>query len=128
MFKPLLGIGTVPSRNDFITLDMNGTMEKNQKFVAEEFAIYFSIMADEIGGKTSLTLSEKDFTTHPSVINVENNWLNPDKFFFREITISETVKSLESLNPSKVTGWDRIPFKGIDVSCQGIRTFANRYF
>ena len=34
----------------------------------------------DIGGKSSLSLTEDDFTTHPSVTNIENNWSSTDTF------------------------------------------------
>lgn len=59
-------------------LHVNGTVAKDQNVVAEEFAGYFSTLAnDRYCGKSSLSLTEDDFTTHPSAVtNIENNWQN----------------------------------------------------
>ena len=87
---------------------MNGTVAKEQNMVAEESAGYFSTLADEIGGKSSLPLTEDDFTTHPSVTNTENSWPFTATLTFTEITYGETAKALDVLNPSKSTGPDLI--------------------
>ena len=68
-------------------------------------------MADDIGGSNTLSLTEDDFSNHPSVVNIANNFTSTEKFSFCSITKTETVKLLESLNPTKSMGWDMIPPK-----------------
>lgn len=75
-------------------------------------------MADEIGGRDNLSFSEDDFTLHPSVINIKHNQPNSDVFFFTEITVDGTIKSLENLNSSKSTGWDLIPLRGLKLAAK----------
>ena len=104
-----MGIGKASSGNDAITLNNNGALVNDQNVVSEERACYFSTVADEIGGRDNLSFSEDDFTLHPSVINIKHNQPNCDLFFFTEITVEDTIKSLENLNISKSTGWDLIP-------------------
>ena len=41
---------------------MNGTVAKDQNVVAKGFAGYFSTFANDIGGKSSLSSTEDDFT------------------------------------------------------------------
>ena len=53
----------------------------------------------DIGGKSSLSLTEDNFTTHPSVTNIKNNWPSTDTFTFTEISYGETAKALCGLNP-----------------------------
>ena len=104
-----MGIGKASSGNDAITLNNNGALVNDQNVVSEERACYFYTAADEIGGRDNLSFSEDDFTLHPSVINIKHNQPNCDLFFFTEITVEDTIKSLENLNISKSTGWDLIP-------------------
>ena len=104
-----MGIGKASSGNDAITLNNNGALVNDQKVVSEERACYFSTVADEIGGRDNLSFSEDDFTLHHSVINIKHNQPNSDLFFFTEITVEDTIESLENLNISKSTGWDLIP-------------------
>ena len=104
-----MGIGKASSGNDAMTLNNNGALVNDQNVVSEERACYFSTVADEIGGRDNLSFSEDDFTLHPSVINIKHNQPNCDLFFFTEITVEDTIKSLENLNISKSTGWDLIP-------------------
>ena len=108
-----MGIRKASSGNDAITLNINGALINYQKVVSEERACYFSTMADEIGGRDNLSFSEDDFTLHPSVINIKHNQPNSDVFFFTEIMVDGTIKSLENLNSSKSTGWDLIPLRGL---------------
>ena len=104
-----MGIGKASSGKDAITLNNNGALVNDQNVVSEERACYFSTVADEIGGRDNLSFSEDDFTLHPSVINIKHNQPNCDLFFFTEITVEDTIKSLENLNISKSTGWNLIP-------------------
>jgi len=102
----LIGIGKASSANDVITLNINEALVNDQEVVSEEPACYFPAMADEIGGRNSSSLSDDDFTLYPSVVNIKHNQINSDVFFFTEITVEDTLKSLENLNSSKSTGWD----------------------
>ena len=116
--KPLMSIGKASSGNDAITLNINGALVNDQKVVSEERACYFSTMADEIGGRDNLSFSEDDFTLHPSVINIKHNQPNCDVFFFTEITVEGTIKSLENLNSSKSTGWGLIPSRVLKLAAK----------
>ena len=116
--KTLMGIGKASSGNDAITLNINGALVNDQKVVSEESACYFSTMADEIGGRDNLSFSEDDFTLHPSVINIKHNQPNCDVFFFTEITVEGTIKSLENLNSSKSTGWGLIPSRVLNLAAK----------
>lgn len=91
---------------------MNGEIENDQKVVAEELSEYFSTVTDDIEGSNTLSLSEDDFSSHPSVVNIANNFRSTEKFSFCSITNTETVKALESLNPRiKSMEWNLIPPK-----------------
>ena len=68
-------------------------------------------MADDIGGSNTLSLTEDDFSNHPSVVNIANKLTCTDKLSFCRITKAETVKALEGLNPTKSMGWDMVPPK-----------------
>ena len=110
-FKPFLGTKKVSSGSDIIQIKMNDGIERDQKVVAEEFSKYFATLADDIGGRNILSLSEEDFNNHPSIVNITNNWNYAEQFSFSKITNAETIKALESLNPTKSMGWDQIPPK-----------------
>ena len=89
--------------------DINREIENDQNVVAEELSEYFSTVADDIRGSNTLSLGEDDFSSHPSVVNIANNFTSTEKFSFCSITKTETVKALESLNPpTKSMGWDMI--------------------
>ena len=110
-FKPFLGTKEQSIGRDLIKIDINGEIENDQNVVAEELSEYFLTVADDIGGSNTLSLTEDDFRSHPSVVNIANDFTSTEKFSFCSITKTETVKALESLNPTKSMGWDIIPLK-----------------
>ena len=82
----------------------------------------------DIGGKSSLSLTEDDFTTHPSVTNIENNWPSTDTFTFTEISYRETAKALCGLNPSKSTGPNLIPPRILKVAARELAPLLTKIF
>ena len=108
-FKSFLGTKKQSIGRDFIKIDINGEIESDQNVVAEELSEYFSTVADDIRGSNTLSLSEDDFSSHPSVVNIANNFRSTEKFSLCIITKKETVKALESLNPpTKSMGYDTV--------------------
>lgn len=107
-FKPLLANGNESSGNNCILWNVTGSVAEEQNIVAEEFAGYCSTLANDNGGKSSLSSKEDDFRAHPSVTHIENNWPFPDTFTVTEISHDETAKALDGLNTSESIGPDLI--------------------
>ena len=74
--------------------------------VAEEFANYFSTVADGIGVIPPTLLGSFNNFNHGS--KIEDRWYD-NSFSFREITCSDVLDSLRQLNSNKAIGHDLIP-------------------
>ena len=127
-FKPFLGSKKGSAERDIIKIEINGEIEKDQNVVAEELSKYFSASADDIGGSNTILLTENDFSNHSSVTNITNNYTNTEQFSFSNITKTETTKALESLNPTKSTGWDMIPPKILKLAAKDVAPSLTNIF
>lgn len=63
MFKPLLANRNGSFGSNYMLLNVNGTVAKDQNVVVKEFAGYFSTLANDIGDESSLSSTEHNFTT-----------------------------------------------------------------
>ena len=84
---------------------------RDQRTVANVIAEYFATMADDIGDTHTRYLTEKEFTDHPSVPAIAQNWKREDFFEFsplpppappfRTISKAEIEEALKNLNLNK---------------------------
>ena len=117
-FKPFLSTKDC-SRNTEFQLNVNGTVVKDQKQVAEVLVDHFATIADGIGGNSAQLKSIDDFKVHPSIQLIEQqskNWtLNPD---VKPVTQGQVHAVLKSLNTNKATGCDGIPAKAMQIGAE----------
>ena len=85
-FRPFLSDKKQPASE--IHIKANGSIEKDQEKVANILANYFSTMANEIGGASSVnSLTEDDLSSHPSLNNIFNvNKSNLKNFCFQPLS------------------------------------------
>ena len=110
------------------SIDIKGEIENDQNVVAEELSQYFSTVADDIGGSNTLSFTEDDFSNHPSVVNIANNFTSTEKFSSCSITKTETVKALESLNRNKSMGRDMISLKLLSMGAKELAPSLTNIF
>ena len=110
-FKPFLDTKAQGTDNNKINISINGTIEQDQRKVADHFANYFATMALNIGRENVNDLKEADFIDHPSVKEIARNNQAGGLFEFNAVTTEEVSKALKNLKSHKSVGHDRIPVK-----------------
>ena len=119
-FMPFISSKGQKETNE-IHLNIEGRIEQDQRIVAEEFADYFSTVADAIGGEEATNLTEEKCINHRSIEMIRARY-EPDSFSFIEIKREEVLKALKELNPRKATGHDEIPSKVLKLVAEEIAT------
>ena len=93
-----------------IILSENDKIISDQKEVCNVFNSYFVNVAKDIG--KDCTQYDRDFSTHPNILNIlKNGHFSDKKFPFRPISENETRKIFSKLNVKKSTGVDNISAK-----------------
>ena len=96
-FKPFLDTKAQGTDNNAINISINGTIEKDQRKVADHFAYYFETMALNIGGENVKYQQEADFVDHPSVQKIARNNKTSGLFEFNAVTTEEVSKALKNI-------------------------------
>ena len=127
-FKPFLSSKGCTKGED-IHLNVNGSVIKDQKQVAEVLAEHFSTIADGIGGKTVERKSVEDFKDHPSVQRIQREYGNSTQTVeIKPVTQGQVLAALESLNTNKATGSDGIPPRALKIGAQQLCKPLNTLF
>ena len=69
----------------------------------------FAAIADDIGGENVHSLTESDFTNHPSVLRIVQHSIQHEALAFKPIQKAEVQQVMETLKVSKASGYDSIP-------------------
>ena len=65
-----------------------------------------------------LSLTEEELKDHKSVQNIRKvATTNGVQFKFRNFYLKEVTRALETLNPNKIIGHDKIPLRVIKLAC-----------
>ena len=110
MFKPFLDSKAWGTDNNVINLDFNDSITQDQTKVANCLVDYFTTVANDIGDPHMLSLMEEELNDHNSVQNIRKvATTNGVQFKFRNLNVEEVTRALETLNPNKSIGHDKIP-------------------
>ena len=82
---------------------------RNQDEVAETLAGYFATTADDIGRENVDSLTESDFTNHPSVLKIAQHSIQYEALAFKPIQKAEVQQVKQTLKVRKASGYDAIP-------------------
>ena len=120
MFKPFLDSKARGTDNNVINLDFNDSIIQDQTKVANCLVDYFTTVANNIGDPhmLSLSLTEEELKDYKSVQNVRKvATTNGVQFKFRNFNVKEVTRALETLNPNKSIGHDKIPPRMLTMAC-----------
>ena len=96
--------------------------KQDQTKVANCLVDYFTTVANDIGDPHMLSLTEEELKDHKSVQNIRKvATTNGVQFKFRNFNLKEVTRALETLNPNKSIGRDKIPprvLKHVTSSCR----------
>ena len=112
MFKPFLDSKARGTDNNVINLDFNDSVIQDKTKVANCLVDYFTTVANDIGDSHiyMLSLMEEELKDYKRVQNVPKvATTNGVQFKFRNFHVKEVTRALETLNPNKSIGHDKIP-------------------
>ena len=96
-----------------LQLSEGGRIITDQKEVAETINNYFINVAVDIENKIK---PDNGYVDHPGINNIREHLPQNQNLSFRHINENEEAKILQSLNPKKATGPDKIPPKLIKMA------------
>lgn len=93
-----------------IGLDINGSISHDKKMVANTFNSFFTTIASNLVKKLPST---PGVFSDPLKVQkfYEEKGVQPNTFYFKQVTEELVFKKLKGLNSSKATGFDSIPAK-----------------
>ena len=126
--KPFIASKKKGVENSVLHFSVNGSILGDRQTEANVIAEYFATMADDIGGRHTRHLTEKEFTDHPSVLSIAQNLKREDFFEFRTISKAEIEEALKNLNPNKAAGCDLIPPKTLKLAASELAPSPTELF
>ena len=118
MFKPFLDSKAWGTDNNVINLDFNNSIIQDQTKVANCLVDYFTTVANHIGDPHMVSLTEEELKDHKSVQNIRKvATTNGVQFKIPNFNVKEVTRALETLNPNKSIGHDKIPPRVLKLAC-----------
>ena len=118
VFKPFLDSKARGTDDNVINLDFNDSIIQDQTKVANCLVHYFTTVANDIGDPHLLSLTEEELKDHKSVQKIRKvATTNGVQFKFRNFNVKEVTRALETLNPNKSIGHDKIPPRMLTMAC-----------
>ena len=108
-FMPFLSDKRKSETKD-LSLNIEGTVCRDQPKISNFLCNYFATVADDIGDTEGMT--DSVLTSHPSVQTITENMGEDQCFQFHNLDRLEVENALHGLNPRKSTGWDGLPPHG----------------
>ena len=105
-FMPFLSDKRKSETKD-LSLNIEGTVCRDQPKISNFLCNYFATVADDIGDTDGMT--DSVLTSHPSVQTITENMGEDQCFQFHNLDRLEVESALHVLNPRKSTGWDGLP-------------------
>lgn len=104
-----------------INLEVDGGIDRNQSRVADNFARYFSSMANGIGNPEILAQAEDELRDHESVRRIlreDGIPTNTPQFNFHSFIAEEVSKAIGNLDLHKSIGHDKIPLWALKMASE----------
>lgn len=121
-FKPFLSTKNY-TKGEEIHLNVNRSVIKDKKQVAEVLVEHFATLTDGIGGDAAECKAMEDFKDHPSVQKIQQETDNGKQTInVNPVKQGQVLAVLESLNIRKATGSDGIPAKVLKIGAEELST------
>ena len=118
VFKPFLDSKARGNDNNVINTDFNDSIIQYQTKAANCLVDCFTTVANDIGDPHMLSLTEEELKDHKSIQNIRKvATTNGVQFKFRNFNVKEVTRALETLNPNKSIGHDKIPPRVLKLAC-----------
>jgi len=120
--KPFLHSKSKRCENLLFSLEINGSIERDQGKIADRFASYFSSVASDIGDTRVLGMSKDHLYHHESVNMIHQNRTcrsaddDGTQFKFHAFSPKEIAFAFSYLDPHKNTGHDQIPSRILKIA------------
>ena len=87
----------VSKKSSQLNLKVGEEIVRNQDEVAETLAGYFATIADDISGENVDSLTQNDFTNHPSVLKIAQHSIQYEVLAFKPIQKAEVQQVMDTL-------------------------------